>query len=105
MQGIIERLEIGIKFVLHVPGQEAQPFSCLDGRAGEHDLLNLVVLQSPDSQSDGSICFPGAGRTFGNDKIIAGILFHKLKLVDSACPDRPSAGAEYKSILEIAAGG
>jgi hypothetical protein len=100
MQGVIQRLQIGIKLVLHVPGQKAQPLSCLHGRSGQDYLLNLVVLQSSDSQGYCSICLPGAGRTFCNDQVTVVIFLYKLNWLTVRALTGRAIGAEDKCILK-----
>ena len=62
VQRVVERAQIGIDLLLHVAGQEAQPFAGLHRGAGQHDAVHLAGLQHRHRLRHREIGLAGAGR-------------------------------------------
>ena len=45
MQGIIERRQVRINLFLEVSRQEPETLTCLHGRAGQHNPLDIPAFQ------------------------------------------------------------
>ncbi len=63
VQGVIQRTQVGIDFLHQVAGQESQPFTGFDSRAGQHQALHGFPFQGIDGAGDrqpGLACAGGA---------------------------------------------
>ena len=90
----------GIDLGDDVAGQEAEPLAGLDGRAHQHDLLDLRLAQHADRHADGQIGLAGAGRADAEGQVV---LAHGA---DVAAPGRRCAagGSGRRSRRQCAAG-
>ena len=62
VQGVIEGAQIGVDFVAHITGEEAQTLSRLHCRAREDDAPATPFQQIPHGHGNREIGFAGAGR-------------------------------------------
>ena len=90
MQGIVQRLQVRIQFLLHVAWKKTQSFSGLHSRSCQDQFLDFSVFQCSYSQSDGCIGLAGAGRTEGEDKVVLVVFVHQPALVSGLGSDYPS---------------
>ena len=88
LQGIIERLQIGIEFILHLTRQKAQFLTSLNSRTRKYNLAYLLIFQGSHGKSDGNVSFPRTSRAKGEAQIVLGEGINESLLILSSCGDR-----------------
>ena len=81
LQGVVERLEVGVDLVLHVAGEEPEFLACLDGRTREDDFLGCFFLESFYCKCDAEVCFSRSCRSCSKHHIVLLVSIHQLLLV------------------------
>jgi len=76
-KGVVERPQVGRELVLHVARQEADGFTGLHRRPGEHDLAHGPGLQGLDRLGDGEVRLAGAGRSKRHHQVLLVDRFHQ----------------------------
>ena len=69
VERIIERAQIGIDFLAHVAGQEAQALASFDRGARKNDAFDDAAFEALGGVGDGEICFAGARGADAEDEI------------------------------------
>ena len=84
LEGVIERLQIRVYFLLHVSRKETEFLSGFDGGSGENDTSYFFVFESPYGECDCRISLTGSGRSDGEEKIVLLVRIDKCLLVERA---------------------
>ena len=81
LQSIIQWLQIRIYFILHIPRQKAQFFSCLHSRTAQDNLLHLFVFQRFHRKGYRHISLARPRRTERKSQVVFGESLHQFLLV------------------------
>src|SRR3954466_2062596 len=85
VERVEERSQIWVDLRHQVAGQEAEPLARLDGRAGEHDAVDLAPLERRHRAGDGEERLAGArgsdadGDRLAADGVHVALLVHRLR--------------------------
>ena len=101
LQGIVQRLQVGVDFILHVAWQETQFLTRLHGRAAQDDFFDFLVLQCPYCQCNGGIGLTRTGGTDGKNHVILFKLLHQFQLVLASGDDGLTRYAEHDGVSRL----
>ena len=98
---VVERLQVGVDFLLHVARQETQLLAGLHSRARENDLAHLLVLERPHGQCHCQIGLARAGRAQGKGEVVFAEGFHQQLLVGGAARDGLAVHAIHDHVVHL----
>ncbi len=88
LQGIVERLQIGVNLVPHVAWQKAQLLASLHSRATQDNLPDFLIFQGTYRQGNRHIRLARPGRTHRKQHVILVVGIHQRLLVLRTCRNR-----------------
>ena len=71
VQRVVQRAQVRVDLVAEGAGQEAQPLPCLDGRPGQDDPADFLLLQGLDGLGHGQVRLAGTGRADAENNGVA----------------------------------
>src|SRR5947209_237068 len=95
VDGVVERTEIGIDLLLHVAGEEAEPFTGLDGGPRQDQTVDAAADQLRDGLGHRDIGLAGACGAEREDHLVARQGFHVERLHGRAWNDGLLARADH----------
>lgn len=98
-EGIVERLQIGVDFLLHVARKETEFLAGFYGRAGKDDLADLLVLEGAYGERDGYVRLARTGRTDGEEQVGCVVVAQELLLIGRAGKNRLTVGAVEDEVV------
>ena len=98
VQRVVERAQIGVDLLLEIAGQEAEALAGFDGRAREHDAVDLAGLKQHDALGDGEVGLAGAGRPDGEHHLVFGQQLHVFRLFGRARADGAALGQDGRHV-------
>ena len=69
-EGVVERAEVGVDLLDEVAGQEAELLAGLDGRAGQDDAVDGLVLEEGQGHGHGQVGLARPGRADAEDEVV-----------------------------------
>lgn len=99
IQRIVQRAQVRIDLFFQIARQKTKAFTGLDGRAGEDDLFDHLVLQGPYCQCNGCVGLTCTSRTDGEDDVVLVCRGHHAFLVDGTGTDSFPIRAKYQDVI------
>ena len=98
VEGVEEWADVGVDFLLHVAGEEAEAFACFYCGAYEDEFACLAAFHHGDGCCDGEVCFSCACGAAAEDEVVVGDGFEVASLAFGACFDAVAACVDVEAV-------
>ena len=100
-EGIVERLQIRVDFVLHISRKKSEFFAGFHRRTREDNFPHLAIFECSHRHSHRQVGFAGARRTEGKGKVAFADGFHQQLLIRRARLDRLAIHTENNGVVHF----
>lgn len=103
VERVVERAQVRIDLLREIAGQKAEPLARFDGRARQHDALDLIALQRIHGAGDGEIRLARAGRPDAERHVVRDDLLQILALHRRPATQVGAARVQRRAVIFVLA--